>query len=333
MKILVFRLGGIGDVIMTTPLLPAIKRKYPDSTITYMVGRWSADVVKNNPYIDELKIVDESAFHKKNIRRLRGIIKELKQENFDMALALDKSWMFNLFLFLSKSKKRYGFSREHHFLNKLFSHGTVPFAGIRKEYEYYTSLGKLIDCEYRTSDIKLYPTLTEITSVNKRMGGAFHSFIGIAPGGAKNPGQIGIIKRWPIANYQKLAKQLANSGQKIVVIGGYDDIKVNRGFDEIPNVMNLTGKLNLREVYHLIGLYCKTFITHDSGPLYLAAAANIEKLIALFGPTPAERFAPQKAIVLSSTSHPPSYTPEGNFENDEGGMESITVEDVMKYLK
>ena len=62
MKILLFRSGGIGDVLLSTPLIRVLKKQYPDASISYLCGRWSAGVLKNNPYVSEVIAVDDSIF-------------------------------------------------------------------------------------------------------------------------------------------------------------------------------------------------------------------------------------------------------------------------------
>ena len=61
MKFLIIRLGAIGDVIMTTPLIQSIKHKSMLNEVTYVVGKWSSDVLKNNPFIDRLIIVPDNS--------------------------------------------------------------------------------------------------------------------------------------------------------------------------------------------------------------------------------------------------------------------------------
>ena len=57
-KILFFRPDHIGDLLLTTPAICSFRKSFPDAHITAAVGSWSAEVLKNNPYIDELIIIN-----------------------------------------------------------------------------------------------------------------------------------------------------------------------------------------------------------------------------------------------------------------------------------
>lgn len=336
MKFLIIRTGAIGDVILTTPILKAIKERYSKSEIHYLVGEWSADVLKYNPYIDRIIPIKEKWFFKKEWRIIRAYQSMLKKENYDYGFALDKSWLFNIFLFLSGAKNRYGFSREHHILNNILLSNQVRFSGKKKEYEYYSDLLHVsLGLKYDYNNMSLYPTKEEKRAVDNYMEWIKPKFVGIAPGGAVNPGQKALLKRWPKKYYGKLIKHLLLNGKQVFVIGGQNDMDYNRfpEFEKNKDYYNLTGAFNIRQVYYLLKKYCTIFITHDSGPMNLAAAAKIRKLITLFGPTPPERFAPPNAIVLQSPTHQPCYTIHGKFTSKQGGMEDISVKEVLQHLK
>ncbi len=96
-KILVIALEAMGSVLMTTAQLPAIKRKYPDSTIFWLTLKNSADILKNNPYIDKLFTLD---FENMLI---------LSEIEFDVILNSDKSVKAGAITMHLKSKKKLGF--------------------------------------------------------------------------------------------------------------------------------------------------------------------------------------------------------------------------------
>src|SRR3989344_1562924 len=83
--------GGIGDVLLSTPLIRVLKKQYPDASISYLCGRWSAGVLENNPHVSEVIPVDDSVFFRFFSRlRLIQLIFKIRKKRFDMVFILDK---------------------------------------------------------------------------------------------------------------------------------------------------------------------------------------------------------------------------------------------------
>lgn len=98
-------------------------------------------------------------------------------------------------------------------------------------------------------------------------------------------------------------------------------------------VMNIIGKTSLGQSVALMSK-CNYFITHDSGPMHLTAASGT-KVIALFGPTPAERSAPKNSIVIKKDLKcEPCYTIKGKFKKcDKNKCMDIGVKEIIKRVK
>jgi heptosyltransferase-2 len=106
--------------------------------------------------------------------------------------------------------------------------------------------------------------------------------VAIAPGGARNVLRDDALRRWPAENYADLTKRLLTDGIQVVLTGSPSDDWVRERFRHLP-IIDLVGKTTLIE---LIAIYraCDLVITHDSGPMHLAAAAGA-RVVAVFGPT------------------------------------------------
>ncbi|MBL8993503.1 MAG: hypothetical protein JNM63_09200, partial [Spirochaetia bacterium] len=63
MKILVVKIGAMGDVLMATPLLREVRRRHPAAEVHFLVGAWSASVLKKNSHIDKLMVVPDRIFY------------------------------------------------------------------------------------------------------------------------------------------------------------------------------------------------------------------------------------------------------------------------------
>jgi len=319
-KILIIRSGGIGDVLMSTPLVKAIRHNYPKSEITYFVGNWSKDALKDNPNINKLYTYDDLIIIRMNISGIRKIIKEMKKEHFDLCFNLEKSWHWGILSYLFKIPTRIGFNRK----GEGFAYNlSTPFKGKKYELEYYLDLARLLNLNIPTNKMEVCLTKQELIKAKKYLKGA----IGLAPGGADNPAQQASIKRWPLENYKQLIQNLPK--QKFILFGGKNDLETCNQL-QTRNTINLAGKLTLKESAAVMK-QCKVIITHDAGPMHLAAASK-SHLIALFGPTQALRFAPRDAITLQTQSKP-CYTIYGTFERKDNYMGEIPVEKVLKIIK
>ena len=333
-NILVIRSGGIGDVLMTTTFLQVLRNKYKKSKISYLVGEWSKEVLEGNNDIDEIISFDDNIIFNKKIIKVFRSIHKLRKKKFDLCFILDKSYLWNLFAFFSGIPFRVGFDRYGEgFPNNL----NVPFEGKKNEIGYYLDILRLLDIDVKKKKMKLPLSKNDIEFSNnflKKKSLTNKKIVGIAVGGAENPGQNAHIKRWPKEKYIELINVL-NERENIILFGGKNDFQLN---EEIINailikknkIINAAG-ISLKQSSALMKK-CRLFITHDSGAMHIAAAMDI-KLIALFGPTPAERFAPRNAIIITSKGEGcPCYDIYGNYKKIDC-MEDIKVKDVLKNIK
>jgi len=80
-NILLIRSGALGDVLMTTPLIRALRKKFPKSRIDYLVGKWSAVGVKGNKYLNDIIEIEDKVIYGKNpliVFKLIELIKKKK---------------------------------------------------------------------------------------------------------------------------------------------------------------------------------------------------------------------------------------------------------------
>lgn len=96
-KILIINLDAMGDVLMTTAQLPAIKRKYPESTIYWITLKIAAGLLENNPYIDRVLVYDFESL---------AILNSLE---FDLVMNVDKSMRSGALAMQINAKERLGF--------------------------------------------------------------------------------------------------------------------------------------------------------------------------------------------------------------------------------
>lgn len=119
-RILLINLDAMGDVVRTTALLPALKRDYPDSRITWVTLKNAAPILENNPLVDEVVIYGPE-----------GIL-ELEPRSFDLALNVDKSRRSGALVQRVRAAMRLGFGVDEN--------GAIVPLSTEADYQYWTGL-------------------------------------------------------------------------------------------------------------------------------------------------------------------------------------------------
>jgi len=320
LKILVIRLSSIGDIILTTPVLEAIKDKYPDAILDFLVMDKFKDAISGNRYIDNLIV-----FEKEKFKGISGIIqfsKKLNKNHYDIILDLHSKIRTILFSsFINGKVLRY----------KKRSWWKAPLVRLRWiRYKvddtivrnYFKPLNKL-EIFYTREKLKFDYKINDIENVKN-----FNDFIVMAPGAAN------YTKKWPKEYFSEFGKRLRG---QIVLIGGKDDFN---DFEFIKNevgdkCVNLAGKLNLKESGALIS-QSKYVITNDSGPFHIARGVDT-KVFVIFGPTDPGMFEYDEDSILlfedvqcsPCSLHGNKKCPKGHFKC----MKDLTPEKVYKIVE
>ena len=100
-KILIIQTAFLGDVILTTPLVKAVRELYPQAFISILLIPQTADVFKNNPYINQLIFYDKKG-KQKGIKSFSKLVRFIKKERFDLAILPHRSLRSGLLTWFSK---------------------------------------------------------------------------------------------------------------------------------------------------------------------------------------------------------------------------------------
>jgi lipopolysaccharide heptosyltransferase II len=347
-RILILQLGGIGDVVMSTPALKAIREKYRTSHIGLLVALRSASLVEGCPYIDELLTFDAhyagfiEAFTLGNLLREKRVIEMLRSKNFDLIINLKRIWTWRgaikMALFFKVIGSRYSVGRDtdgkgffydlkvreytknhrHEVEEILAVAGALGAANGQVRPEVFIS-GK--DREY----IRDFFDRQGITSQDYVIG--------------LNPGAFRPTRRWPADNWSDLTRRLVKEcGCRVIISGAksdqamIDDI-AQRASEPVIKATNF----NLRQLVALLERI-NLFITNDTGPMHIAAAAGTP-LIALFLSGDVSKFRPYTAtgrhtIIRKDLECSPCYKFQCRHNRC---SKLISVDDVMlevdKYVK
>lgn len=226
LKILLFKIGALGDTLMTTPFLRQLRSNFPLARIDYLIGNTSSVVLAGNKYLDNIIKFDEHIFFKKKPWKLLALVKKIRREKYDIIFVLDKHRVFNITGRFFGIKERIGFDRDRREGNFLTQ--KIRYGNEKHEIYYYLDLlnGLKIRPDYNDFKMDLFlekkdddfaKAFWRSHGLNKK------KVIGIAPGGGKNSGEKTEYRNWPITNYIQLIKLLLKRNYFIILLGGPDD--------------------------------------------------------------------------------------------------------------
>jgi lipopolysaccharide heptosyltransferase II len=331
-KILFFKTGAIGDVLMTTPLVRSVRKHYSRANITYMTGEHAKIALKNNKNIDIIKTFDQNIIFKKEFKEIWNLIKEIKKENYSEVFILDKHFIFSLIMFLAKIKKRTGFNRR---LEGVLNNRKVKYNNTKHEIEFYLDLARTNKIKTDGTDIEFFLTKKDNEFAQNLMS-IYRSkkCIALINSGGNNPGEASNLRMIP-DNLFKYILQKIPQEYTVFLIGGKNDYTYYKDFMISNNILNIAGKCSFSESAAILK-YCNCIITTDTGPMHLASAVNTN-IISLFGPTNPKRKAPlhKKSIAIwkDKEIYDPRYELYGTIPEHKKYMEKISAEDIIEIIK
>jgi len=282
-NILVVRTDRIGDVVLTTPALSALRRRFPAARITVLIAPSTKDILDENPDIDEILLDDRKGEHTQ-AQGFWGLVKTLRQKKFDLAIIFHTKNRTNLACFLAGIPTRIGYKN-----NKLGFLLTRQIRDARPE-------GKLHEARYclellkdlgvdANHDLKLiFPLKYHAEKWADKFFGE-NDLLGNAPVIAIHPGASCVSKRWPPAKFRetigKLEKELK---AKVILVGGDDTKSIGEeitGSAGGSSIVNLIGRLHLSQLASVLKR-CQLLISNDSGPVHVAVAVGTP-VISIFG--------------------------------------------------
>ena len=273
-KILIVQTAFIGDVIIITPLIRAIKELYPNTFLDVMVIPQTAGVLENNPNINEIILFDK---RKNKISSFLKTLQLLKKNKYDIAITPHSSVTTALLLKYAKIKMRIGYDRWN--AAKYLTHKVPHPDGIHKTLKNLSLLSLLTDKSF-SNQTELFPSsemLVKADKLTNELKSKTNNIISLAPG------SVWFTKKWPTEYYKILAEKLVENNFGVVLIGSKDEKSI---CDEVlpnKNGINLAGELSLLESAAAISK-CDLMICNDSGALHIANAVETD-VFAFFGPT------------------------------------------------
>ncbi len=279
-RILIARTDRVGDVLLSTPVIKALRDEFPCAYIAMIVSPYAKEIVEGNPYLDEVIIYDKDGKHK-SWRRTVKFASRLKKKRFDLAVILHPTNRVHLIAFLAGIRRRLGYNRKLGFLlTDRLKH--TKQLGEKHELEYNLDLLKHIGI--RAEDKALFmPVNPEaevwVKDLFKQQGlKEADKLLAIHPA-ASCPSKI-----WPNERFAEAADRLIEKyGFKVLVVAGPKDTLLAQSV--IKNMrypaIDLSGKTSVSQLASVIRR-CRLFISNDSGPVHIASAVGTP-VVSIFG--------------------------------------------------
>lgn len=288
-RIAVFCPNMIGDTVMATPTLRALRRRFPHAHLAGVIKPSVAPTLAGSPWLDEEIHFDPRS--KKPEHRTRAVIGLLRAGRFDLGVLLPNSHRSALIAWLAGIKRRVGYGRGGRGLlltDKLNaprdrSGKRLPTPAV----EYFLDLARLVGCEAESKRLQLFTTAADEQAAD-RVWRALDLPFDLPVVCLNNGGAYGPAKSWPVEHFAVLARRLAEE----LRVG----VLVVCGPAERSSAEELVARVNHPRVVSLanqplsIGLSkacikrSALLVTTDSGPRHFATAFDVP-VVTLFGPT------------------------------------------------
>jgi len=329
-RILLRGVNWLGDAVMLTPTVRALREAQPGAHIAILCNKSVADVYRNNPCINEI-IPYDSDRGIRNIRRLGRIIRE---RNFDLAIVFPRSFRALLPVFLGHVPERVGYATEFRglLLTDRLPRSEEVLTAHRANY--YARL-------LRPLGIERIPDHTEI-HIDEESGKWAEEFLAQQRRypGRKLVGMLcgatyGLAKQWLPERFAELARRLTEAElAEFLIVGGPGEVELARRVDREARVplVNAAGKTSILQLAALIKR-CNAFVGNDTGPMHVADAVGTP-IVAIFGPTDIVTTRPYGAghrIITVNPECGPCL--RRTCPTDHFCMEDITVDDVERVVR
>jgi lipopolysaccharide heptosyltransferase II len=321
-RILILKLGAIGDVIHALPVARTLRTSFPQAHLAWAIEERAFDVLSGNPDLNDILVFRRGAA----LGHLWAWAAELRAQRFSVVIDLHNLLKTGLMARAACAPRRIGFDkwREGNFL---FMTETVrPGPDCPHLVEKYLAL--LAPLGIGRADWRLEFPFSWSAPDAERIDRYLRQHALDVPGGpvALNPGAAWPSKRWPPERFARVADELQDRFDvPIVVLWGPGERELA---EAVVRAMTRHGVLAPETTLKSLGALlarCRLLVTGDTGPLHLAAALD-RPTVALFGPSDPRRngaFSARSRVVCSPVP------PATHWQRKERGarwMEALPVE-------
>jgi len=330
-KILVLKFSSLGDVILSTAGIRAIRERFAgDYKVSFLVGEESKDALLRCPYIDELLVADFKG-KDSGLKGLWNMGRLLRKKNFDIVVDLQNNRASHILARLSASLNRYGYDNKKFgfLLNYRIKDDKPPIGPVEHQFR----ILKLLGIDLKDAHLEIWPSQEDESYIDELLSKEWLSVNQKLIGFNLSASARWLTKSWPQEHIAKLCEELGYKDMRVVLTGTQADAQAAEsliGLVKNTKLINACGKTTVNQLACLIKK-CAAYVSADSSPLHVAAAVNTP-FVALFGPTdPRRHMPPANDYVLIKKDLPCSPCYKSKCKKKKC-VELITPEEVMQAI-
>jgi len=292
--VLVPQTSFLGDVVLTTPLVTALRRRLRPRRLSVMVRPESRALMDGHPDVDDV-LVDDKYGRDRGLAGLVRAAARLRNERFDLAVCPHRSLRTALLLAAARIPRRVGFESSR---GAWLFHERVPRPLARHDVE--RNLALLApwggpDDEAPALHVSVSDEAARTAAV--LCPAAAGPLVGIAPG------SVWRTKRWTEDGFAAVLRELVRDGARCVILGAPGDAAIAEAIVAAAGVpvTNLAGRTDMATLVGVIDRL-DLLIGNDSAPMHVAAARDVPVVAVFCATTPAQGYGPwgARSVVVES---------------------------------
>ena len=316
-KVLLLKMWGMGSIVLASPLLARLRSRHPDARIDFVSFGDNEAILRMLPEVDGIHTIDLTRGNLFFVWRALRTILAIRRERYDLLLDLEFFTRFSaVFSFLANPRRSHGFSAKGNWRGKLHD-VEVPF----NAYSHVaTNFETLLHGDPMSGSVGVDTSAPDALPLLAAPEGTWevcHEMLSRDPAWSDdrptvvvnpNAGDMAVERRWPVEQVGELLRHLgAGSRVNAVLVGAPSEREhvesVAAASGVAPCLVDLAGRLDVPQLVALLA-HASVFVTNDSGPMHLAAAAGTST-VSLFGPETPTLYAPLRS--RSEQSHRVHY--------------------------
>jgi predicted lipopolysaccharide heptosyltransferase III len=323
-NILIIKLRYIGDVLLATPTVRAIKAARPEVRVTVMVNRGTEDVLSGNPDVDAIMVLDKGSLTAQS-----RLIAGLRGRQFDTVIDLTDGDRSAFLAWITGAPVRIGFNDEHRWRGRYYTEVVPPRPGVQHRIDRDLEALKIVSIQAGSKNPQLWLMPEEKNSADlllDQLGVQRLQSIVILQPGARY-----WFKAWPPERFAELADHLTSQyGCQVLIGGSEQDLDLAQQIRQMTKCspVIMAGRTTIKQ-FAAVANKAALFVGSDSGAMHIASAVGAP-VVALFGPSNPREWTPRggPVEVLYKESDCRTCVHPTCTRGEENCMRLITVQEV-----